>query len=67
MSIISVAEVKALVSDLNSATYTTAIETQIPIVEAFITDYCNYYFTRYEDGYKDDFLNAIRTEYMCSQ
>ena len=54
MSLISRDEVKALVSDLNSDTYNTAIDTQIPIIEAFITDYCNYYFTRWEDGYKDD-------------
>ena len=55
MSIITVAEVKALVSDLNSDGYTAAITTQIPIVEADIVRITNNHFTRYEDGYKDDY------------
>lgn len=55
MSLISRDEVQALVSDLNSATYDTAIDTQIPIIEEYIVEYCNYCFTKYEDGYRDDY------------
>lgn len=55
MSIISVAEVKALVSSLNDAAYTTPISTQIPLIEEFIGEYCNNFFTKYEQGYRDDF------------
>ncbi len=51
--VITVAEVKALAPNLDA--YTTTIETQIPLIEEFIVEYCNNHFSRYEAGYKNDF------------
>jgi hypothetical protein len=47
--LVTVAEVKALITGLNSAIYTTAIETRIPGLENKIARLCNNHFIQNQD------------------
>lgn len=62
MSVVTRAEVRELISGLDSDTYNDSIDTQIPLVEDFITEYCNNHFTRYEQGYRDDYTYFDATD-----
>ena len=53
--IITIDEVKNLVSNLDDDDYTLKIRTQIPIIEEFITNYCNNHFTLYESKIRNDY------------